>query len=232
MSPVGPLEENKHWLLVLKNTVYAAEHLPVCFSVLTNTLCFPLKEQLYAAIKEQRSDYYQLSMVATVGLHAHEGVYHAVNPPPVPLCALDTDCNDSVFWSLCRRLNATVAFLPKSPFVLENWGANWRILAKPDTTTVPPQPQKLYTNMWWEGPGTGAPIIKIVSPNHTSPWHYNSWKMGLPFITRKHLFIKIGCDTKVALGCSYQIDPPEQDWVMVCTLHPYLFLVQKTPGLL
>ena len=82
--------------------------------------------------------------------------------------------------------------------------------------------------MWWEGPGTGAPIIRIVSPNHTSPWHYNSWKMGLPFITRKHLFIKIGCDLKVALECSYQIDPPEQDWVMVCTSHPYLF--SATPG--
>ena len=73
MPPDGPLEENKHWLLVPKNTVYAAEHLPVCFSVLTNTLCFPLKEQLYAANKEQRSDHCQLSMVATVGLCAHEG---------------------------------------------------------------------------------------------------------------------------------------------------------------
>ena len=144
----GPLEENKHWLLVLKNTVYAAEHLPVCFSVLINTLCFPLKEQLYAADKEQHSDYYQLSMVATVGLRAHEGVYHTVNPPPVPPCALDTDYNGSVFWSLCRGPNATIAFLPKSPFVVQNWGANWRILAKPDTTTVLAQPQKLYTKMW------------------------------------------------------------------------------------
>ena len=97
MPPVGPLEENKHWLLVLKNTVYAAEYLPVCFSVLTNTLCFPLKEQLYAANKEQCSDYYQLSMVATVGLHAHEGVHHTFNPPPVPPCALDTSHNGSVF---------------------------------------------------------------------------------------------------------------------------------------
>ena len=66
MSPVGPLEENKHWLLVLKNTVYAAEHLPVCFSVLLNTLCFSLKEQ--------HSTHYQLSMVATVGLRTHKGV--------------------------------------------------------------------------------------------------------------------------------------------------------------
>ena len=73
MPPEGPLQENRHWLLVPKNTVYAAEHLPVCFSVLTNTLCFPLKEQLYAANKEQRSDHCQLSMVATVGLCAHEG---------------------------------------------------------------------------------------------------------------------------------------------------------------
>ena len=122
MSPVGPLEENKHWLPVPKNTVYAAEHLPVCFSVLTNTLCFPLKEQLYAANKEQCSGYYQLSMVATVGLHAHEGVHHTFNPPPVPPCALDTSHNGSVFWSLCRGPNATIAFLPKSPFVVEHWG--------------------------------------------------------------------------------------------------------------
>ena len=223
MPPDGPLEENKHWLQVLKNTVYAAEHLQVCFSVLINTLCFPLKEQLYTATKEQRSDYYQLSMVATVGLHAHEGIYHTVNPPPVPPCALDTDYNGSVFWSLCRGPNATVAFLPQSAFVVQNWGANWRILAKPDTTTVLAQPQKLYTKMWQEGPGTGAPIIRIVSPKHTSPWQYKSWKMGLPFIIKKHLFINIGRDPKVALGCSYQIDPPEKDWVTVCTSHPYLF---------
>ena len=73
-----------------------------------------------------------------------------------------------------------------------------------------------------------APIIRIVYPNHTNPWYYNSWKMGLPFITRKHLYIKIGCDPKGVLGCSCQIDPPEQDWVMVCTSNPYLFLA--TPG--
>ena len=97
MPPDGPLEENKHWLQVLKNTVYAAEHLQVCFSVLINTLCFPLKEQLYTATKEQRSDYYQLSMVATVGLRAHKGVYHTFNPPPVHPCALDTSHNGSVF---------------------------------------------------------------------------------------------------------------------------------------
>ena len=84
MPPDGPIEENKHWLPVLKNTVYAAKNLPVCFSVLINTLCFPLKEQLYAGNKEQCSDYYQLSLVATVGLCTHEGVYHTVNPPPVP----------------------------------------------------------------------------------------------------------------------------------------------------
>ena len=90
MPPDGPLEENKHWLPVPKNTVYAAEHLPVCFSVLINTLCFPLKEQLYAADKEQHSDYYQLSMVARVGLHTHKGVYHTSNPSPVPPCTLDT----------------------------------------------------------------------------------------------------------------------------------------------
>ena len=118
------------------------------FFFLTNTLCFPLKEQLYAANKEQCNDYYQLSMVATVGLRAHEAVYHTVNPPPLPPFALDTDCNGSVFWSLCRGPNATVAFLPNSPFVVQNWGANWRILAKPDTTTVLAQPQKLYTKMW------------------------------------------------------------------------------------
>ena len=108
-------------------------------------------------------------MVAMVGLRAHEGGYHTFNPPPLPPCALDTSRNGSVFWSLCRGTNATVACLPKSPFVVENWGANWRILANPDTTTVLAQPQKLYTNMWWEGPGTGTPIIRIVSPNHTSP---------------------------------------------------------------
>ena len=72
MSLDGPLEENKHWLPVLKNTVYVAEHLPVSF--LLNTLCFPLKEQLYTANKEQHNDYYQLSMVATVGLRTHKGV--------------------------------------------------------------------------------------------------------------------------------------------------------------
>ena len=87
MPPDGPLEENKHWLPVLKNTVYAAEQLPDCFSVLINTLCFPLKEQLYAADKEQHSDYYQLSMVATVGLRTHEGVCHTSNPPLVPPCS-------------------------------------------------------------------------------------------------------------------------------------------------
>ena len=148
MPPDGPLEENKHWLPVPKNTVYAAEHLPFCFSVPINTLCFPLKEQLYAGNKEQCSDYYQLSMVATVGLHAHEGVYHTFNPPPVPPCALDTDCKGSVFWSLCRGPNATIAFLRKNPSVLENWETNWTILANPDTTTVLAQPQKLYTKMW------------------------------------------------------------------------------------
>ena len=52
--------------------------------------------------------------------------------------------------------------------------------------------------------------------------------MGLPFITRKHLYIKIGCNPKVAPESSYQTDPPEQDWVTVCTSHPYLFLA--TPG--
>ena len=52
--------------------------------------------------------------------------------------------------------------------------------------------------------------------------------MGLPFITRKHLYVKIGCNPIGVLGCFYQIDPPEQDWVMVCTSHPYLFLA--TPG--
>ena len=82
--------------------------------------------------------------------------------------------------------------------------------------------------MWWDGPSTRAPIIRIVSPNHTSHRHYNSWKMGLSFITRKHRYIKIGCDPKSVLGYWYQVDPPEQDWVMVCTSHPYLFLA--TPG--
>ena len=120
MSLDGPLEENKHWLQVLKNTVSVAEHLPVCFSVLINTLCFPLKEQPYAAHKEQPSDYYQLSMVATVGLRAHEGVYHTFNSPLVPPCTLDTSRNGSVFWSLGRGPNVTVAFLPKSPLVVEN----------------------------------------------------------------------------------------------------------------
>ena len=84
MPPDAPLEENKHWLPVPKNTVYAAEHLPVWFSVPINTLCFPLKEQLYAGNKVQCSDYYQLSLVATVGLCTQEEVYHTVNPPPVP----------------------------------------------------------------------------------------------------------------------------------------------------
>ena len=84
MPPDGPLEENKHWLPVLKNTAYAAEQLPDCFSVLINTLCFPLKEQLYAGNKEQCSDYYQLSLVAMVGLCTHEEVYHTFKPLLVP----------------------------------------------------------------------------------------------------------------------------------------------------
>ena len=223
MPPDGPLEENKHWLLVLKNTVYAAEHLPVCFSVRINTLCFPVKEQLYAADKEQHSDYYQLSMVATVVLHTHKGVYHTFNPPPVSPCTLDTSCNGSVFWSLCRRLNATVAFLPKSPFVLENWGANWRILAKPDTIVLA-QPQKLYANMWWEGPSTGHLLSELFILTTLTRGIITLGKWACLFITRKHLYIKTGCDPRLALGCSYQIDPPEEDWDMVCTSCPYLFL--------
>ena len=75
------------------------------------------------------------------------GLPYCQSPSGSSLC-LDTDCNGSVFWSLCRGPYATVAFLPQSAFVVQNWGANWRILAKPDTTTVLAQPQKLYTKMW------------------------------------------------------------------------------------
>ena len=107
-----------------KNTVYGPEYLPVRFSVLIDTLCFPLKEQLYTASKEQYGDYYQLSMITMVGLHTQKRGYHTFNPPPVPPCTLDTSCKDSVSWSLCRGPNVTIAFLPKSPFVMENWGAN------------------------------------------------------------------------------------------------------------
>ena len=52
--------------------------------------------------------------------------------------------------------------------------------------------------------------------------------MGLPFITRKHLYVRIGCDPKNVLGCFHQINPPKQDWVAVYTFRPYLFLA--TPG--
>ena len=127
-----------------------------------------------------------------------------------------------------QRTECHHCFSPQKSFCSGEWGANWRILAKPDTKIVPALSQQLHTNVWWEGTGTGAPIIRIVSPNHTSPWHYNSWKMVLPFITRKHLYVKIGCDPKGVLGCFYQTDVPEQDWVTVCTSRPYLFLA--TPG--
>ena len=166
-------------------------------------------------------------MATTVGLRTHEGIYLTLSLPPVPPCTLDTSRKDSVSWSLCRGPNATVAFLPKSPFVVENWGANWKVLAKHGIIIVPAQPLYLYTSMWWEGPGTGAPVI-LVSPDHTSPWHYNSWKMGLPFIARKHLYEKFECNLKNVLGCFYQDSPPKQNWVTVCTSHPYLFLA--TPG--
>ena len=150
-------------MLVPKTTVSVAAYLPVCFAVLPDTLCFPLKEQPYAASEEQYSDYHQLSMVSTVGLRTQEGIHHTLNSPLVPPCTLDTSHKDSDSWSLCRGPNATVAVLPKSPFVMGNWGANWKVLAKRGITIVPAQPLYLYTNMWWEGPGTGTPI------DHTSP---------------------------------------------------------------
>ena len=42
LPPDGPLEEKHHWLFAPEGTVYASNHLPACFSVLTNTLCLPI----------------------------------------------------------------------------------------------------------------------------------------------------------------------------------------------
>ena len=116
MPSDGPLEENKHWILVPKNTVYVAEHLSVCFSVLRNTFCFLLKEKLYAVNMEQHRDYYQLSMVAIVGLHTHKGVYHTFNSLPVPPCTLDTSHNDSSLLVFVARTKWHHCFSPQTSF--------------------------------------------------------------------------------------------------------------------
>ena len=82
----------------------------------------------------------------------------------------------------------------------------------------------------WVG-GTGAPIIRVTSLNHTNPWHTNTWEMGLLFIEclLGNFQYKKGSHPERDF---YIIENVSSSWVTVCTSHPYLFLaIPGTPHL-
>ena len=106
LPPDGPLEEKHHWLFAPEGTVYVSNHLPACFSVLTNTLCLPIMSKWYAYAManytvQQSLPAVNLSLVGAIGFKG-ERPGNSTKPPNFPLCQIDCGSAKLVTWKLCR----------------------------------------------------------------------------------------------------------------------------------
>ena len=128
----------------------------------------------------------------------------------------------SVTLSLCRDQQPSLTDIPITWLTAENWVANWKVYASVGSTTVPAKLNTIYWSIGWQGGGTEAPIIRVRSPNHSSPWHTNTWKIGLLFI--EHLLEHLQYKNEVGIRRGiYFLENVSSSWITVCTSHPYLF---------
>ena len=104
LPPDGPLEEKHPWLSAPEGTVYVSvsNHLPACFSVLTNTVCLPIMSKWYAyAITnytvQQSLPAVNLSLVGAIGFKG-ERPGDSTKPPKFPLCQIDGGSTEPVIW--------------------------------------------------------------------------------------------------------------------------------------
>ena len=100
-----------------------------------------------------------------------------------PFVKLRQKTTEPVTWSLCRDQQPSPVDIHNTPLTADNWGAKWEVHANVCSTIVPDKPNAVFS-IGWYGRGTGAPNIRVTSPNHTSPWHTHTGRMGLPFIER------------------------------------------------
>ena len=113
-----------------------SEHLPVCFSTLSDILCLPITFKCYVHAIDTKEFQANISLIGAIGFKGEKDGDNS-NPPEVPLCKIKTKTTEPVTLSLCRDQQPSLTNIPNTPLTAENWGAKWKVYASVGSTTVP-----------------------------------------------------------------------------------------------